>query len=254
MLKIGYHTTYSAVIYVTDTTAIAWYDTGMGEPALKRHADHNTKQLYVPERKLTIVQGDSTAERFNDMRRALDKNRAAQFWGVEEQWAKIHSVFFNSFVARTPTLETRLLAIKFALRTVVDLDEFTQEVAYSMLPTGMHAGYKKTKDKRIARPTTKHKHAKLQITYLEAHHTPEIRNQAVKMLDDQGDPIIEVVRGLDAWRAEHTAVISFTDTQVQEGHEAFEVLLLSSDKSPYAQALGSVAILHEYEISHASET
>ncbi len=201
------------------------------------------RELYLPVRAFVVIEGNETAERFNDMHRLLNKNRAAQFWGVEEEWAKIHGTFFNAVIPRPNTIDSRLVTIKYALRTVPNPDEFTASVAHDITTKEIVIGSRRTAAKRIIDTSSKKKTAKLPLTYGEAHDTPEIRNSAVVALRELGDPATELVRSLEGWRQANNSV-HIPDSLLRQGHSTFDALLLSSEESPYAVELGKAAVRH----------
>jgi hypothetical protein len=213
-----------------------------------RETDLEPEQMYIPREAFTVIDGDQTAERFNNMHRLLNKNRAAQFWGVEEEWAKMHGKFFNAIVPRPNTIDTRLLIIKYALREVPEPDEFTGGLAYKTPAREIITGARRVKTKRISGAVNGKKPVKLGITYGEAHDTPAIRNAAVISLHEVGDPITEVVRSLEGWRRANSS-IEITDSQLRQGHETFDVLLLSSEASPYVSQLGKTAVQQTSSVS-----
>ncbi len=207
--------------------------------ALKER-DLSTEQ-YMPLRVFTVIEGNHTAERFNSVRRLLNKNRAAQFWGVEKEWAEFHGHVFNNIVPRPYNIDNRLMAIKYALREVPEPDEYISEIAYEITPKDIVLGFKKASSKRIVHTSIDKKQVKLPLTYKEAHDTPEIRHRAVGALYEKGDPVTEVVRSLEGWRKANDSIF-IPDHHLRQGHETFDTILLHSETTPYAKELGRAAV------------
>lgn len=203
---------------------------------------------YVPEESFSVPGEDVDPDKFKKMHRALSKNRAAQFWGVEEQWAIFNNRPYNALATRGTDTESQLLPIRYAMREISDLDSFGADIAYNTPLSTVKNGFRKVIDRRIIDTVSRKKQRRLPITYGEAHDNPAIRLSALSSLIDFGDATVEVVRSLEVWRKGHEDDIEIPDFAVADRFATFDRLLLSDMKSPYVQALGfaATAYLHRH--------
>ena len=80
----------------------------------------------------------------------------------------------------------------------------------------------------------------IDITYQDAYHDPVIRHNALKALQEIGDPIPEIVRSMEVWRTSERS--DMEEAKKELGRSAFELFMFGYGENTLLPALQAATV------------